>query len=54
MWAGRIVVALISAVAFFIARPGKKSIMDLVENAWGAFGTAFGPTILLSLYLRKK
>ncbi|MBO7631012.1 MAG: hypothetical protein J6S78_01620 [Lachnospiraceae bacterium] len=33
---------------------GKKSIMDLVENAWGAFGTAFGPTILLSLYLRKK
>lgn len=54
MWVGRIVVALICAVAFFIAWPGKKSIMDLVENAWGAFGTAFGPTILLSLYLRKK
>jgi len=48
------VVALICAVAFLIARLGKKSIMDLVENAWGAFGTAFDPTILLSLYLRKK
>lgn len=54
MWAGRIGVALICAVAFLIAWPGKKSIMDLVENAWGAFGAAFGPTILLSLYLRKK
>ncbi|MBO4399700.1 MAG: hypothetical protein J5795_06170 [Lachnospiraceae bacterium] len=54
MWAGRIVVALICAVAFLIAWPGNKSIMDLVENAWGAFGAAFGPTILLSLYLRKK
>ena len=27
--------------------------MNLVENAWGCFGAAFGPTILLSLFERK-
>ena len=53
MWAGRIVVALICVVAFFIAWLGNKSIMDLVENAWGAFGAAFGPVILLSLYWKR-
>ena len=53
MWAGRFVVALICVVAFFIAWLGNKSIMDLVENAWGAFGAAFGPVILLSLYWKR-
>nr|MCR5465918.1 sodium:proline symporter [Lachnospiraceae bacterium] len=53
MWAGRIVVAVICVVAFFIAWLGNKSIMDLVENAWGAFGAAFGPVILLSLYWKR-
>ena len=27
--------------------------MSLVENAWGLFGAAFGPVILLSLYWKK-
>jgi sodium/proline symporter len=27
--------------------------MNLVENAWGAFGASFGPVILLSLFWRK-
>ena len=27
--------------------------MGLVENAWGVFGAAFGPTILLSLFWRR-
>ena len=53
MWAGRFVVVIICAVAFLIAKAGNKSIMDLVENAWGAFGAAFGPTILLSLYWKR-
>ncbi len=53
MWAGRFVVALICVVAFLIAWQGNKSIMDLVENAWGAFGAAFGPVILLSLYWKR-
>ena len=27
--------------------------MGLVENAWGVFGAAFGPTILLSLFWKR-
>ena len=26
---------------------------DMVENAWGAFGASFGPTILLSLFWKR-
>ena len=32
---------------------GAQAIMDMVENAWGAFGASFGPTILLSLFWRR-
>ncbi|MBO4652791.1 MAG: sodium/proline symporter [Lachnospiraceae bacterium] len=52
-WAGRIVVAGICAVALFIALAGNSTIMGLVGNAWGAFGAAFGPAILLSLYWKR-
>ena len=27
--------------------------MDLVENAWGIFGAAFGPAVLLSLFWKR-
>ena len=51
---GRIVVAVISVIALLIATsPACKGIMDLVSNAWGAFGAAFGPSILLSLYWKR-
>ena len=54
LWAGRIVVAGIAIVALMIAsNPNSASIMGLVENAWGVFGAAFGPVILLSLYWKK-
>ncbi len=54
LWAGRIVVILISAVALLIAsNPNCGSIMDLVENAWGLFGAAFSPVILLSLFWKR-
>ncbi len=53
-WAGRLVVVVIALVALFIAlNPGSGTIMDLVENAWGVFGAAFGPVILLSLFWRR-
>ena len=53
-WAGRIIVILISVVAFFIAAdPNCGGIMALVECAWAGFGSAFGPVILLSLYWRR-
>lgn len=54
MAAGRIVVAVISVVAFLIAvNPGCQGIMALVECAWAAFGAAFGPTIILALYWKR-
>lgn len=54
LWAGRIVVAIISVIALFIAMSPKcGGIMALVECAWGAFGAAFGPAIILSLYWKR-
>ena len=54
LWAGRYVVLVIAVVALVIAsNPGAGSIMSLVSNAWGLFGAAFGPVILLSLFWRK-
>lgn len=54
LWAGRIVVLIISVIAVLIAaNPNAASIMGLVSNAWGVFGAAFGPTILLSLFWKR-
>ena len=54
LWAGRVVVLVISIIAVFIAaNPHSGSIMGLVENAWGVFGAAFGPVILLSLFWKR-
>lgn len=53
-WAGRIVVMIITLVAVFIAsNPNSGTIMSLVENAWGAFGAAFGPVIVLALFWKR-
>ena len=54
LWAGRIVVLVISVIAVIIAsNPNSGTIMGLVENAWGVFGAAFGPVIILSLFWRR-
>ena len=56
LWIGRIVVVLVALIAFAMATSkgsGAQAIMNLVENAWGCFGAAFGPTILLSLFWRR-
>ena len=53
-WAGRIVVLVIAIAAVLIASdPNSGTIMGLVENAWGIFGAAFGPAILLSLFWKR-
>lgn len=59
-WASRIVVLVVSAVAFLIAASGlgdnsawASNIMAMVENAWGLFGSAFGPVVILSLFWRR-
>ena len=54
LWAGRFVVLGIAIVAVLIAsNPNSGSIMNLVENAWGLFGAAFSPVILLSLFWKR-
>ncbi len=54
MIVGRLVVVLISIVALIIAlNPNNGGIMALVECAWGAFGAAFGPVILLALHWKR-
>ena len=59
LWVGRIVVLVVSVIAFFIAVSGinggswASNIMAMVENAWGLFGSAFGPVVILSLFWRR-
>ena len=56
MWMGRAVVVIVAVVAFFIASSkgsGAQAIMDLVENAWAGFGSAFGPVVILSLFWKR-
>ena len=56
LWVSRAIVMVIAVVAFFIASSKGKAaqaIMDLVSNAWGIFGAAFGPVVLLSLFWKR-
>ena len=54
LWAGRYVVLAISVIAVLIAsNPNSGTVMGLVENAWGLFGAAFGPAIMLSLFWKR-
>ncbi len=54
LWAGRYVVLVIAVIAVVIAsNPKAGSIMSLVSNAWGVFGAAFGPVIMLSLFWKR-
>ncbi len=56
LWVGRIAVIAVAVVAYFIASSkgaGAQAIMNLVENAWGIFGAAFGPVVILSLFWKR-
>lgn len=60
MWVGRVVVVVVSLVGFAIAASGlgkdsswASNIMSMVENAWGLFGSAFGPVVILSLFWKR-
>ncbi|MBE7011946.1 MAG: sodium/proline symporter [Ruminococcaceae bacterium] len=56
LWVGRIVVIIVSVVAFFIANSkgeGAQAVMDMVSNAWALFGGAFGPVVILSLFWKR-
>lgn len=54
LWTGRVIVLIITVIAFAIASsPSCAGIMALVSNAWAAFGSAFGPVIILSLFWKR-
>ncbi|MGL4986701.1 MAG: sodium/proline symporter PutP [Treponemataceae bacterium] len=49
----RLTVIFVALIAFAIALNPTNSIFSLVSFAWGGFGSAFAPIILLSLFWRK-
>ncbi len=49
----RATVGVVAVIAFFIAWNPDSSVMGLVSNAWAGLGSAFGPTILMSLYWKR-
>ena len=56
LWVSRLIVLVIAVVAYFIASSegdAAQAIMNLVSNAWGIFGAAFGPAVLLSLFWKR-
>ena len=60
LWVGRIVVLVVTIVGLLIAMSGlngkntwASNIMAMVENAWGLFGAAFGPVVILSLFWKR-
>ncbi len=60
LWVGRIVVLVVTVVALLISLSGlnkenawASNIMSMVENAWGLFGAAFGPVVILSLFWKR-
>ena len=53
LWVSRIAVLVIAAIAYIIALDPNSSIMELVSDAWAGLGSAFGPTILMSLYWKR-
>jgi len=56
LWVSRAIVLVIAVVAYFIASSegdAAQAIMNLVSNAWGIFGAAFGPVVLFSLFWKR-
>lgn len=52
VWVGRAAVIGIALIALLIAGDPDSKVLGLVSYAWGGFGAAFGPVIILSLFWR--
>ena len=50
VWVGRAMVALVALVAIIIGSNPQSKVLGMVSYAWGGFGAAFGPVIILSLF----
>jgi sodium/proline symporter len=53
VWIGRVAVLILALIATAFAANPESRVLDLVSYAWGGFGAAFGPVIILSLFWRK-
>lgn len=53
LFVSRLFVLIISLVALVLSFDKSSNIFNLVKFAWGGFGAAFGPLVLMALYSRK-
>jgi len=53
MWIARISVIVISGIAVIFALNPDSSVFRIVSFAWGGFGAAFGPAVILSLFWKR-
>jgi len=53
VWVSRSAVIFVALIAGFLAISPKNSVLELVAYAWGGFGAAFGPLIILSLFWKR-
>jgi len=53
LWMGRWAVIILVAMGCSIASDPDRSVLALVEYAWGGFGATFGPVIIFSLFYRR-
>ncbi len=51
IWIGRAAVVVIALLALYFALNPESTVLGLVSYTWAGFGAAFGPAILLSLFL---
>ena len=53
VWISRIAVLVIALIAILMAENPDSRVLGLVAYAWGGFGAAFGPVIILSLFWKR-
>ena len=53
VWVSRAFVVLITIAAMMMALFPSYSIFNIVKFAWGGFGAAFGPVVIMALYSKR-
>ena len=53
VWISRSFVVMISIIATLIALFPNDTIFNIVKFAWGGFGAAFGPVVIMALYSKR-
>ncbi|MFP4212872.1 MAG: sodium/proline symporter PutP [Desulfohalobiaceae bacterium] len=53
VWIGRVSVVILALIAASMASNPDSKVLDLVAYAWGGFGAAFGPIVILSLFWKR-